>query len=341
MKKFMAILLAIATLLSMSAFAVVAEDDTTTESGMFDSLDKLSGFTAEHVKYYFNGKNGAGSSYTTLVTATEDGNVHLVAADPADDATDLIACVDFNYWTLIGDCYTGFPEGLSLKAKKELVPNRNLMNEDAETEEEIYKDTYKVIAIKVKRSEAAKLDMPDIYMYYHVGDALSGGQFRYIPETMVWPEYLEAADETDEYEYFVFDLTVMRDFQEDYINAVRFVWLESLVYDDTVAADYTMDICAFNMYKTLDEAVADLNLKERDDAPVVDPEIPETESDSETDEESSDTEVGDDESATTPAETTPVTETEASGGCGSVVGLSAAAVVLSAVAAAVVLKKKD
>ncbi len=301
-----------------------ATDDTPSDGkGLFDSFDKLSNFSETNVTYYFSGANGSNGMDSCTPSYNEDGSIHVVANAPAADATEIVANLDFNYFGLISGCYTGFPEGLSPKAKKELMPNKYTTD-----------GAYTVMVLKIKRSEAAQ--MQDPYMYFQVGDST---QLSFGAETMIWSTPVKAIDADDGYEYLLFNAADYPEFSEDYINTLRFTWVNDMVYEDTVAGDYTMDIYAFNMYKSLDEAMTDLGLELANGNPQSKP--TETESNSETDEEPSDTETGDDESATTPTETTPVTETEASGGCGSVVGLSAAAVVLSAMAAAVALKKKD
>ena len=296
--------------------------------GKFDSLDKLSGFSAGNVTYGFSGFNGG--KLTCAPTAGEDGSVHLVASELAEGAKEIVASFDVRYFYLMSTAYTGF-DGMAMKDKIELIPNKNLGDE-----------AYRTVVLKLKRSEAVK--NYEITMNYYVGPAdATTGDITFAPENQVWPT---AATSSDEYEYIVFELPVAdyESFGTDYINTLRFTWVEDLVYEDTVPSAMTMDVYAINLYKDAAAAAADLGLT-LGDAPEV-PDESESESESESVSESvsetaSETEENTAKETASTAESAAATETEKSGGCGSVVGVSAAAVVLSAVAAAIVLKKKE
>lgn len=299
------------------------DDQPGSNLGKFDSLDKLSGFSESTAKNYFSGTNNG--IVKTLVSANEDGSIHLVAADPAEGDMELLASVDIRYNAMVCNNYTGFPSGLSMKDKMEMVPNKNVDG-----------DAYRVIVLKTKCDKTIRDQEP--YLQYHCGTPNGiNGTINYSVENQVWSTVASAGDE---YTYFVFemDAEMYENFGTDYINTLRLVWYYDLVYEDTVASDLTMDLYGLNLYKTVDEAVADLGLtlNEAPSDPGAD-----TETDSETDSETESVTESITESVTESATESATETSEKKSGCGSVVGMSAAAVVLSAVAAAVVLKKKD
>ena len=351
MKKIMAIVLMAAMLLSLGAVVINAEDAAESTAGYFDSLEEMSNFSEKNIKKGFTG-NKPGTINNSELSLNDDGSVHVVAlppviAEPGTDENgetmeqvdfvDYIVNVDISYFNLMLEFYTGFPDGMKTGDKIALLPNSGREAEDA----------LNVVVFKVKRSEAAR--MQEVSMYFQVGypPTNSGGHMGFSMETMVMATPVVSSDE---YEYLVFDMAEYYPaFSEDFINAVRLNWVYDIWEVGTSSAeDMWLDLYAVNLYTDLDAATTALGLTvDENYEPVVPGETePDSESGSESVSESvsetaSETEKNTAKETASTAESATATETEKSGGCGSVVGVSAVAVVLSAVAAAIVLKKKD
>ncbi len=274
--------------------------------GEFNVLDKMNSFIDKH-KVCMDDQDCDRS-------ITEDGAIRVTAwtRDQFSDETQTstVAHLDVNYSRLMSAYYTGFTATGAVQKLNEL-PNANV------------ETPYTVVALKVKRSETIRNQ--DMYMWYSMGNNGTPS----INSACYADIGIPAAG--DEYEYFLFNLADYDDFQDDYINTLRFFWIDDQISENTEGA--TMDIYAINLYTTMDEAVADLQLTGVESS--FDDDEPE-DSESETDDETDDETVGNNAGAN-PTETSGSDDE----GCGSVIGAGAAAVVLSAVAAAVVLKKKE
>ncbi len=131
-------------------------------------------------------------------------------------------------------------------------------------------------------------------------------------------------------EYWVFDLTDEPDTQTNFFESIKIIWADASCDEDTIDTykNSTFTLIDMKFYATLDDALAATGVEKSTEAPTEKPtEAPET-------------------TAAPEADTTaaPADETKAPAkedGCGAVIGTAAAVGVLTAVAAAVVLKKKD
>lgn len=124
-------------------------------------------------------------------------------------------------------------------------------------------------------------------------------------------------------EYWIFDFSDEPDFTSDIINTMKINWAYSLGEESNLNAEFV--IMGFQFFDTLENALTATGGEEATEPPTEEKTQPETEPE-----------------ITTPETQAPTNETEptGNGGCGSVIGFGAVAV-LSAVAAAVALKKKD
>lgn len=126
-------------------------------------------------------------------------------------------------------------------------------------------------------------------------------------------------------EYWIFDFTKeAKDFQSDVINSISINWAYSTGTEENLNSEFVL--CGFQFFDTLEEALTATGtelIPEETKAPATEPPVTEAPTQADTD-------------ASTNAGTEAV-----KGGCGSVVGTTAAVAVLVAAAAAVALKKKD
>jgi hypothetical protein len=123
-------------------------------------------------------------------------------------------------------------------------------------------------------------------------------------------------------EYWIFDFSGEKDFTSDVINSMSINWAYSVGEESNLDAEFVL--MGFQFYKTIEDAMSATGGEAATEKPTEAPtEAPETEAPTD--------------APATEAPTTQETE-PAKGGCGSVIGFSAIAV-LAAAAAAVALKK--
>ena len=126
-------------------------------------------------------------------------------------------------------------------------------------------------------------------------------------------------------EYWIFDFTSEPDFSSDIINYLELNWAYSVGEESNLDAEFK--ILGFQLFDTLENALAATGGEEATEAPTeAKTEAPETEA-PETEAPAADTNE-------------PTTDAPVEGGCGSVIGFGAVAI-LAAAAAVVALKKKD
>ena len=124
-------------------------------------------------------------------------------------------------------------------------------------------------------------------------------------------------------EYWIFDFSDESDFGSEVINNMQINWAYSMGEESNLNAEFVL--MGFQFFDSMDDALAATGGEKATEAPTEEPtEAPETEAPTD--------------APATEAPTTPETEAPVKGGCGSVIGFSAVAV-LAAAAAAVALKK--
>lgn len=219
-----------------------------------------------------------------------DGTASFIGAWDIDGDIDAYATI--NYLQLMQKYYEGYTTRSNL-------PNKS--------------QKYNVIAVKVK-APAVTLDSDSTpCMTVIVGR-----------DTEIYGKEIANTIKCDgTEEYWIFDFSDEPDFTSDVINTMKINWAYSLGDETNLDAEFV--IMGFQLFDTLENALAATGGVEATEAPTEEKTEPETEPET-----------------TAPETQAPVEETESTGkdGCGSVIGFGAVAV-LTAAAAAVALKKKD
>ena len=222
------------------------------------------------------------------VRVNRDGSVSFVGTWGLDEEVDAYATID--YLRLMTKWYEGYTNKASL-------PNKS--------------EKFNVIVLKVK-APAVCLDS-DPSMIVVVGRDL---------ETYTGVYNTIKCDGGEE--YWIFDFSEEKDFTTDTINTIKLNWAYSYGEDANLKSE--LIITGFEMFDTLDNALAATGSEKATEAPTE--EKTEAPTDAPTE-------------APTQAPTEPTTEAPTTeSGCTSVIGFGAVAV-LAAAAAAVALKKKD
>ena len=126
-------------------------------------------------------------------------------------------------------------------------------------------------------------------------------------------------------EYWIFDFTDEKDFSSDIIQTMKINWAYSVGEESNIGAEFLL--MGFQFFDTMEDALAATGSVEATEPPTEEPTEPPTEEATEAPTQAPD------------AQTTTAAPVE-NKGCGGVIGFGAVAV-LTAVAAAVALKKKD
>ena len=170
---------------------------------------------------------------------------------------------------------------------------------------------YKVVAVKVKAPAVALDSTPNMTVIVGRNTEIYG------------VEVANAIKCDGNEEYWIFDFTNEKDFYSDVINSMEINWAYSVGEEANLGAEFT--ILGFQFFDTLDEAMNATGGEETTEAPTEEKTEAPTEEVTE---------------APTAEQTTAAPTEEVKEGCGAVVSFASVAV-LTAVAAAVALKKKN